>query len=73
MKGGNNSLHMLAFLLVIVGGLNWGLYGAFNFNLVEAIFGGMPWLESFIYILVGLAAIYKLLTHGKHCKSCKMG
>lgn len=68
MKGGNNPLMMLAYILVIVGGLNWGLVGAFDFNLVNAIFGGVVWLEDLVYILVGLAAIYKLLTHGMKSK-----
>ncbi len=48
---------MLALVLVVVGGLNWGLVGAFNFNLVDAILGSMPWLENLVYIVVGLSAI----------------
>jgi len=47
----------LAFILVIIGGLNWGLV-AFNFNLVELIFGAVSWLLMLVYILVGLSAIY---------------
>ncbi len=55
------SLDWLALVLVIIGGLNWGLVGAFNFNLVSAIFG-TSMLASIIYILVGLSAIYLLFT-----------
>jgi uncharacterized protein len=54
----NNTLDWIALVLVIIGGLNWGLVGAFDFNLVEAIFGTIPWLEDLIYIIVGLAALY---------------
>jgi len=52
-----NLLDVVALILVIIGGLNWGLT-AFGFNLVEMIFGSMSWLVSLIYILVGLSAIY---------------
>lgn len=49
---------MIAIVLVIVGGLNWGLVGLFNFDLVAAIFGAMSSLSRIVYDLVGLAAIY---------------
>ena len=51
-------LKIIAILLVIVGGLNWGLVGLFNFDLVAAIFGAMSSLSKIVYSLVGLAAIY---------------
>lgn len=54
-----NFLDWLAMILVIVGGLNWGLVGLFHFNLVEAIFG-MGGFARFIYILVGLAGLYMI-------------
>ncbi len=54
-----STLGWIAFVLVIVGGLNWGLIGAFNFNLVEAIFGGA--LLTIVYILVGLSAVYMIV------------
>ena len=50
-------LSKLALWLVIIGGLNWGLVGAFNFNLVSLIFGDMSILSRIVYILVGLSAI----------------
>lgn len=50
-------LSKLALWLVIIGGLNWGLVGAFNFNLVSAVFGDMSILSRIVYILVGLAAV----------------
>jgi uncharacterized protein len=52
-----NILDIVALVLVIVGGLNWGLV-AFNFNLVTTLFGSMPWLVTLVYALVGLSAIY---------------
>ncbi len=51
------AVDILATILVIVGALNWGLVGAFNFNLVTALLGQSP-LASVVFILVGLAAIY---------------
>lgn len=44
--------------LVIVGGLNWGLLGAFNFDLIAFLFGQMTTLSRSIYILVGLSALW---------------
>ncbi len=67
------ALHIIAFILLVIGGLNWGLVGVAHFNLVSALFGNWAWLESLIYILVGLAAIYDLFTHKKNCKTCSSG
>lgn len=63
-------LHMVAFLLVIVGALNWGLVGLFNFNLVTTLVGSMPEVEKIVYILVGLSALYVGVTHKSDCKIC---
>lgn len=53
-------IDIIAMILVIVGGLNWGLVGALDFNLVTTLFGpGL--IANIIYILVGLAAIYMLI------------
>ena len=49
----------LALLLVIIGALNWGLIGLFQFDLVASLFGGQEaWLSRIVYSLVGLAGIY---------------
>ncbi|MBI2610001.1 DUF378 domain-containing protein [Candidatus Giovannonibacteria bacterium] len=53
-----NAFDWLAVVLVIVGGLNWGLVGIFNFDLVATIFGDMSGLSRVVYALVGLAAVY---------------
>lgn len=63
-------LHIVCFILIIVGGLNWGLVGAFHYNLVMALFGSMPALENLIYVLVGLAAVVEVATHKSNCKAC---
>lgn len=52
------SLDVLSLVLIIIGGLNWGLVGAFEFNLVDEIFGEGSGISRVIYILVGLAALY---------------
>lgn len=58
-------LNMLILTLAIVGCLNWGLIGLFNFNLVESIFGSFSWLTTLIYILVGIAGIYSIAFYNK--------
>lgn len=50
------AVNMLAMVLVIVGGLNWGLY-AIGYNLVEMLFSWMPVLEKTVYALVALSAV----------------
>ena len=54
-------LDVITAILVIVGGLNWGLVGVFRFDLVAAIFGEMSAPSRFVYLLVGVSAIYQLL------------
>lgn len=57
-----NPIDILAKVLVIIGGLNWGLIGLnAQWNVVSMIFGGLPLLETIIYILVGIAALYMLV------------
>ena len=46
-------------VLLVVGGLNWGLVGLFNLDLVTTLFGEMSGLSRIVYILVGVAAIYE--------------
>jgi uncharacterized membrane protein YuzA (DUF378 family) len=60
-KGG---LHMVAFILVIIGGLNWLLQGVFGWDIGTLALGGMDSMISrIIYVLVGLSAIYLAATH----------
>lgn len=56
------ALNLLTLFLIIVGGVNWGLFGAANIDLVATIFGGPnTTLAKIVYILVGLSALYQLL------------
>lgn len=64
------ALHIAAYTLLWVGGLNWGLIGLFKFNLVNAILGQMPAVEMIIYVLVGAATVYIVATHMSDCKVC---
>lgn len=48
----------IALILIIIGAINWGLVGIFNFNLVEAIFGGLSVITRIIYILVGISGLW---------------
>jgi len=61
-------LNIIALILVIVGGLNWGLVGAFNFDLVATLFGVMSVLSRIVYCLVGVAAIYSVTILAKEIK-----
>jgi len=56
-----SSLDWITRILVIIGGLNWGLVGLFRYNLVSAIFGEASTATNIVYILVGLAALYELI------------
>jgi len=58
------ALNILAIVLLVVGGLNWGLVGTTGFDLVRAIFGDMTLLSRIVYTLVGVAAVYQLFNLG---------
>ena len=53
-------LYWIAFVLLIVGGLNWGLVGLFNFDIVAVLFGSIPIVAQVVYVLVGLGAVWML-------------
>ncbi len=55
-----NALDWIVMILVIVGGLNWGLVGFLDFDLVATIFGDGSTVSRIVYDLVGLAALYQL-------------
>jgi uncharacterized membrane protein YuzA (DUF378 family) len=48
----------IALVLIIIGAINWGLIGFFNFNLVAVIFGEMTWISRVIYVLVGISGLW---------------
>lgn len=64
------SLHMVTFILLAIGGLNWGLIGLFDLDLVQALLGSWPVLVRLVYVLVGLSAVYEFATHKSQCKEC---
>ena len=53
-----SAIDWIALVLMIIGALNWGLVGAFGFDLVAAIFGEMSALSRIVYVLVGLAGLW---------------
>jgi uncharacterized protein len=55
------ALNLLTLILTIVGGINWGLVGFAEFDLVAALFGPGSGLSRMVYALVGLSAVYQLL------------
>ena len=64
------ALHVVTWILIVVGALNWGLVGLFDFNLVMKILGGAPAILKLVYILVGISALVEIFTHAKTCKMC---
>jgi len=69
------AVHKAAWVLVLVGALNWGLVGAAQVNLVQKLLGSMGWLERTVYVLVGLAGLSmlglgKCCMKGGMCKDC---
>ena len=60
MKGMNcmKVIDKIALALIIIGAINWGLIGIFNFNLVDTIFGTMSIISRIIYILVGISGLW---------------
>ncbi len=57
-----NALDKAVYLLLVVGGLNWGLVGFFKYNLVDKVFGVESNVGRVVYALVGLAAVYGVYT-----------
>jgi len=70
-----NMLHFIAFVLVVVGAINWGLVGLGGFmgsswNLVNMLLGSWPMVEWLVYVLVGLSGLYLVFTHKRDCSMC---
>ena len=69
-------LHKIAFILLIIGGLNWLLVGigmlmGNDLNVVHMALGAWPMVEAIVYVLVGLSAVMKIF--GCRCKTCMAG
>ncbi len=65
------TVHQVSLVLLVIGGLNWGLVGLGGWNVVNMLLGGVPVVERVVYVLVGLAAV-AVLSDGK-CKTCRVG
>jgi uncharacterized membrane protein YuzA (DUF378 family) len=69
-------LHMATYLFMVIGGVNWGLIGlgmmmgGADWNVVHMLLGSWPMLESLVYLLVGVSAVYDMAMHKKNCKVC---
>ena len=61
MKG----LDYTLLTFVIIGAINWGLIGFFQFDLVAFIFGNMSWLSRIIYAVIGLSGLYMISAYGR--------
>jgi len=59
------TVDFICLLLVIIGAVNWGLIGFFDFDLVRAIFGEMTFVSRVIYAIVGVAGLYALSYFGR--------
>lgn len=65
------ALHTVSFILVIVGGINWLLVGLLKWD-IGSLLGGMDSILSrIVYVLVGVSAVYLIVTHKKSCSDCK--
>ncbi len=62
--------HAIAFILLVIGGLNWLLVGLFNWDVGQLFGGQTAVISKIIYILVGLSALVIVFTHKKSCKMC---
>jgi uncharacterized membrane protein YuzA (DUF378 family) len=66
-------LHMITFILLVVGGLNWGIFATTGWE-IGSLFGGMDEvISNVIYILVGASAVYQIVTHKTYCNMCVDG
>ncbi len=63
-------MHFVTFLLLVIGGLNWLLLGLFGWDVGQLFGGQMAVISRVIYVLVGLSAIWELVSHKKCCKMC---
>jgi len=59
------TINAIALTVAIIGCINWGLIGLFNFNLVDALFGDLSFFSKLIYILVGIAGIWSIAFYNR--------
>lgn len=61
----SRGLDYTVLVIAIIGAINWGLIGFFNFNLVAFLFGNMTWLSRIIYAIVGIVGLYLISYFGR--------
>lgn len=66
----NKTVHMVAFILLVVGGLNGLFVALFNLDIINMVLGSWPMLIKVFYVLVGLGAIYEIVGHKGRCTMC---
>lgn len=64
-----NALDWIAMILVMIGGLNWGLVGLINYDVVAALFGTQTPASRIVYVVIALAALYTIYTSSKMASS----
>jgi uncharacterized membrane protein YuzA (DUF378 family) len=69
----HKTIHMVTFLLLVVGGLNWLAFALLGTEVSAFLGGPESVLAKGVFVLVGLSAIYELLTHKQTCKMCASG
>jgi uncharacterized protein len=66
-------IDLIALILVVIGGLNWGLVGLMNYDLIASVFGAGSGIGRLIYLLIGLAALYMIYFAMKNPQPSQMG
>lgn len=64
------AVHIVTFLLLVIGGLNWLLVGLFGWDIGELFGGQTALISKSIYVLVGISALWQVFTHRGDCKTC---
>lgn len=65
-------LKQIAYVLLLIGGINWGVYGVSGYNVVDVLLGQIPMIANLVYVFVGLSALYIILSRFTlcDCKTC---
>lgn len=64
-------IHIVAFILLVLGGLVWGLIGFLDINILDHLFGGSSIIPKIIYSAIGLGTVVEVLIHPKVCNACQ--
>lgn len=64
------AIHIITFSLLLVGGLNWGLFAVTGWDISVWLGGMTSQLTKLVYLLVGISAVVEIATHAKNCKCC---